>query len=280
MKLYNETAIITGSTEGIGKVIAELFLSEGCKVAICSRDVEKVKKTLSELKSKYGNSVIGYPCDVTKIENLEKLVAKTIDAFGSVRILVANAGINTKYGPFNCMSSAMVNENANAILSVNLIGVMNSIAAVMPKMKEQHYGRIITFSGAGVDRPINNMTIYSASKGGVVTFSKCLALELDENKDDIKINIFQPGMVKTKLTTTVDCVPNWKSSEEVKEDVEFVLEYLGGDIKKRTTKIIPYIIPETKTNGKLFRGFSLFKLIVNAIKMKRALKKKMKKKSN
>jgi len=274
MKLQNETAIITGSTEGIGKAIAELLLSEGCKVAISSRSEVKVKRTLNELKTKYGGSVIGYPCDVTKIEDLQRLVDKTIAAFGSIRILIANAGINTKYGPFSCMSSAMVDENTKAILGVNLIGVMNTIAAVMPTMKNQNYGRIITFSGAGVDRPIDNMSIYSASKGGVVTFSECLALEFKENFEDIKINIFQPGMIRTKLTTSVECVPNWKTSEDIKEDVEFVLEYLGGDIKKSTKKIIPFVLSKTKANGKTFRGFSLFKLIIKAIKMQRVLKKR------
>ncbi|MBN1330261.1 MAG: SDR family oxidoreductase [Candidatus Heimdallarchaeota archaeon] len=280
MKLENETAIITGSTEGIGKVVAEVFLSEGGKVAICSRSEQKVNQTLNELKAKYGDSVIGLPCDVTKTEDLKKLVDKTIAAFGSARILITNAAINTTYGPFSCLSPDLVTQNARNILDVNIIGVMNSIAAVLPKMIAQKYGRIITYSGAGVDRPIENMSIYTASKGGIVTFSECLALELEKNFNDIKLNIFQPGMLKTSLTTTVQCVPNWKSNDEIKKDVEFVLEYLGGDITKRVRKMIPYVLPKTKANGKTFRGFSLFILIIRAIKMKRALKKRIKQKSS
>ena len=274
MKLKNETAIVTGSTRGIGKQIAELLLKEGCKVTICSRSEEKVKYALAELQGKYGDSVIGYMCDVSKPEDVMMVVGQTINTFGSVRILVASAGLNTLYGPFDCMNPKMVKENAETILNTNLIGVMNSISAVMPYMNEQKYGRIITLSGGGVDRPIDNMAIYSASKGAVYTFSKCIALELDQKEADIRINIFQPGMIKTDLLSSVTCVPDWKTNEEIEENLEFALVYLGGDIEKSCKKVLPYVSPKCKSQGKLFRGYSLPKLIFNAIKMRRAMKKK------
>jgi short-subunit dehydrogenase len=277
MKLKNETALITGSTTGIGKQLAEILLKEGCKVAICSRSEENVKKTLSEFKEQFGDSVIGLPCDVNNPKDLKKIVDKTIEAFGSIRIMIANAGVNTIYGPFDCMDPEMVESNANAIIGANLIGTMNSIAAVLPQMNKQKYGRIITLSGGGADRPIDNMTIYSASKGGTVTFSKCLALELAEKEEDIKINIFQPGMLRTNLMTSFSCVPNWKSEEEIKENLEFILNYIDDDIEKRCLKVIPYILPETKSNGKSFRGFKLFKFIIRMIKMQREMKKRARK---
>lgn len=272
MKLTNETAIITGSTTGIGRALAELLLQEGCKVTICSRNKEKVQATLTELKQKYGESVIGFPCDVSNPEELQQLVKNTVKAFGSVRILIANAGINTIYGPFRCMSPEMVKMNAEKIFNVNLIGVMNSIASVLPEMMKQGYGRIITLSGAGADRPIDNMTIYTASKGGIVAFSKSLALELSQIGTDIKLNIFQPGMLRTNLTTTVECVPNWLDEKDIEKDVNIVLDYIGGDINKSTKKVLPYISPKCKDSGKLFRGFSVFKIIIGAIKMQRYMK--------
>lgn len=274
MRLQNETAIITGSTSGIGKKLAELFLREGCKVTISSRSKDKVDSTVKEFSKQFGDNVIGLACDVTNPADLEKLVNETITTFGSVRILIANAGLNTLYGPFDCMSPKMVKENADKIIGTNLIGTINTISAVLPQMKKQDYGRIITLSGGGADRPIDNMTLYSASKGGVVTFSKCLALELKESGLDIKLNIYQPGMLKTGLTTTVSCVPDWKPQEEVQKDLDFVLEYLGGDVEERTLPVIPYVLPETKDNGKDFRGFSLFKLITRAMKMQRHMKKR------
>ncbi|MHA1505364.1 MAG: SDR family oxidoreductase [Candidatus Heimdallarchaeota archaeon] len=197
-----------------------------------------------------------------------------------VRILVANAGLNTLYGPFECMPPKMVKENADLIIGVNLNGTINTISAVLPQMKKQEYGRLVTLTGGGADRPFENMTLYSASKGGVVAFSKCLALELEQSGLDIKLNIYQPGMIKTGLTTKVSCVPDWKSEEEVQEQLDFVLEYLGGDIEERTLPVIPYVMSDTKDNGKEFRGFGLFKFITRAMKMSRQMKKQERSKKN
>ncbi len=274
MKLKNETALITGSTAGIGKKLAELLLSEGCKVTISSRSQERVNKVLTEFKERFGDSIIGYPCDVNKGEDLKDIVEKTIGKFGSLRILIANAGVNSIYGPFDLMNSEMMESHARTIIETNLIGVMNSIAAVLPQMKKQKYGRIITLSGGGVDRPIENMTLYSASKGGVVTFSKCLAYELSDKEEDIKVNIFHPGMIRTNLMTSFECVPNWKTSEEIEEDLDFVVQHIGVDLEKSCSKIIPYVTPTCKANGKVFRGYRLFTLILRAIRMQRALKKR------
>ena len=276
MSMENETAIITGSTSGIGKKLAELFLRQGCKVAICSRSTEHVNATLSEFKPKFGSSVIGFPCDVSKPEDLNNLVEKVIADFGSIRILVANAGIEKNYGPFEYMPSEMAYENAKFIIGVNLIGMMNSIAVVLPQMKKQKYGRIITLSGGGADRPLPNMTIYSASKGGVVAFSKCFAEELKESnaKDgDIKINIFQPGMQRTGLTTHTDVVPGWMDVETVKKDSELVLNYLGGNLEESCRKVIPFVLPSCKKNGQLFHGFKIMKMIKGGMKLRKEMKK-------
>ena len=274
--MKNETAIITGSTSGIGKKLAELFLREGCKVAICSRSAEHVNATLSELKPEYGDSIIGFPCDVSKPEDLKSLVGEAMKAFGSIRILIANAGLEKNYGPFEYMPPEMVYENANIILGVNLIGMMNSIAAVLPQMKKQKYGRIITLSGGGADRPLPHMTIYSASKGGVVAFSKCFAEELKESnaKDsDIKINIFQPGMQRTGLTTRTDVVPGWMDAETVKRDSELVLKYLGGNIEESCRHVLPFVLPSCKKNGKVFRGFKIMSMIRGGTKLRKEMKR-------
>jgi 3-oxoacyl-[acyl-carrier protein] reductase len=275
MSMKNETGIITGSTSGIGKKLAEIFLKEGCKVAICSRGEEHVNTTLSEFKPEFGDSVIGIPCDVSKPEDLKNLVEKVVAAFGSIRILVANAGLNINYGPFEFMSPEMVYETAEEVLGVNLMGMMNIIAAVLPQMKKQKYGRIVTLSGGGVDRPITNMTIYSASKGGVVAFSKCFAEELkDINKrgSDIKINIFQPGMLKTGLYNLTDVVPGWMDVETVRRDSELVLQYLGGDIDETCSKVLPFVLPSCKKNGQIFRGFKISNMIKGGMKLRKEMK--------
>ncbi|MBY8981659.1 MAG: SDR family oxidoreductase, partial [Candidatus Lokiarchaeota archaeon] len=267
--MSNETAIITGSTSGIGKKIAELFLSEGCKVAICSRNEDNVKKTLLEFKERFGDSVIGEVCDVTNPSALTELIEKTINAFGSIRILVANAGLNLSYGPFHFLSLEKVASDAEIVIGTNLIGAINSIAAVIPQMKKQVYGRIVTLSGGGADRPIEHMTIYSASKGGVTAFSRCLAQEFKKEEEDIKINIFQPGMIKTNLSKVTNVIKEWKDEEQYKKEFDLIIKYVASDIGESCSKVIPFALPTCKANGKSFRGFSIKKLISGFRKIKK-----------
>ena len=275
MSMKNETAIVTGSTSGIGKKIAELLLREGCKVAICSRNENKVNETLAEFKEKFGDSVIGFPCDVSNPDNLKQLVKKVIEKFGSIRILVANAGVNLTYGPFEYMSLEKVSSDAQTVVGINLIGTIYTVAAVLPQMIKQGYGRIVALSGGGADRPVEHMTIYSASKGGVHSFCKCLAKELkkkEEKGSDIKINLFNPGMVKTNLYNALP-VEGWKDEQTYRRESSLVLKYVGNDIEESCSRIIPYVLPTCKKSGKFFRGFSIKKMISGFKKLRKEMQK-------
>ncbi len=270
--MKNETAIVTGSTSGIGKKIAELFLKEGCKVAICSRNETNVSRTLVEFKEKFGDSVIGAPCDVSDPMAVKSLVDKTIATFGSVRILVANAGVNLIYSPFQYISLDKANSDAKIMIGINLIGVINSVAAALPYMLKQEYGRIITLAGGGADRPVENMSIYSASKGGVLAFTKCLAEEFKKNENDIRINSFIPGMINTNLYKTAQVIEAWKDKKTHEREMELVKKYVMTDIEKSCGTVIPYTLPTCKKNGESFRGFSIMKLIRGFRKLSKELK--------
>lgn len=277
MIMKNETALITGSTSGIGKKIAEIFLREGCKVAICSRKESHVNQTLADLKERFGDSVIGAPCDVSDPTSLKSVVDKIFDAFGSIRVLVANAGLNLTYGPFEYIPVERVNSDAKVVIGTNLIGVMNSVAAVLPQMIQQGYGRIITLGGGGAERPIDNMTIYSASKGGVLAFSKCLAEEFKKTNRDIKINIFFPGMIDTNLNKSSQLIEAWKNTETYKREMDLILKYVANDIEESCSNVIPYALPTCKSNGKAFKGYSNVKLVKGFIKLGKELKQTEKK---
>ena len=270
--MINETAIVTGSTSGIGKKIAELFLKEGCKVTICSRNQTNVNQTVAEFEKQFGDSVIGVPCDVSDSDAVKNLIDKTIEAFGSIRILVANAGENLTYGPFQYLTLDQVNSDAKKIIGTNLIGTINSISAVLPQMIKQKYGRIITLSGGGADRPMENMTIYSASKGGVVAFSGCLAKELEKGDNDIKINIFQPGMIFTNLYN-VTLIEAWKDKESYDAEMELLKKYAKTDVEKSSMTVIPYALSTCKDNGKSFRGFPLAKMIRGFMRVSKEMKR-------
>lgn len=270
--MMNETALITGGTRGIGRQLAELFLQEGCKVAICARNAKEINETVGSFQSKYPNNIIGMSCDVGDPVAVHDMVKNIVQKLGSLRILVANAGIAGKYGPFIYFPPNTVKNEAEAIFNTNIFGVMNIIAAVIPYMQRQNYGRIITLSGGGADRPISNMSLYSASKGAVVAFSKCLAVELAEYTPEIHLNIFHPGMLKTHLTMDFDVVSGWRNLEDVRSESALVLQYLGGDLNSSCQAVIPYVLPSCKANGKLFRGFSLIKLIRGGLKLQKVMK--------
>jgi NAD(P)-dependent dehydrogenase (short-subunit alcohol dehydrogenase family) len=272
MLMENETALITGGTSGIGKKLAERFLLEGCKVAICSRGEDHVTSTVNDLKGSFGDRVIGFPCDVSNMASVLDAVDKTVAAFGSLRILVANAGLNSHYGPFRYFTQDQVAEDAKSVLGANLVGMMNAVHCALPHMLKQKYGRIITLSGGGADRPLEHMTIYSASKGGVLAFSKCLALELKQENADIKINILQPGMQRTGLTTgptRASMVAGWKSEQEIEKQMAIVLDNLGGDLDLVATKTLPFVLPSCAKSGTVIMGFSLGKLIKGVRKMQK-----------
>ena len=275
MQMKGETAIITGSTSGIGKKIAELFLKEGAKIAICSRNEKNVEKTVKELQKFYGNeNVIGFACDVSDMNSFMNGVDKTVKKFGTLRILVANAGLNNHYGPFTHLTPQQIQEDTKIVLGSNLIGTINTISAILPEMIKQRYGRIITLSGAGADskRPMKHMTIYSASKGGIVAFSKCLAEELDEKEEDITINIFQPGMIETNLGKNSVLVNNWIDEKKFRNENDLVLKLIGTDIDQSVKKVLPFVLPTCKENGKTFRGYSIRKMILGGRKLRKELK--------
>ena len=272
MKLTNNTAIVTGSTSGIGKKLAELLLQEGCKVVICSRNEERVQETVDAFKPKFGDSVIGFSCDVSDPASMNNLVHQTMEVFGSIEILIANAAVNTVYGPFEKLSQDELVSHAQTMIGINLLGTINSIYSVLPQMIKQKYGRIITFSGGGADRPLSNMALYSASKGGIVTFSQCLAEEFNDRPEDIKINIFQPGMIKTNLGHDIQLVKGWVSQEEFDRETSLVFDLMGTDIEESCSKAIPLVLPTYKNNGESIRGFSIRKMISGGRKLRKAMK--------
>ncbi|MHA1794451.1 MAG: SDR family NAD(P)-dependent oxidoreductase [Promethearchaeota archaeon] len=190
--LDGKVAIITGSGRGIGKAIAIKFIEEGCKVTINDIDQDVCDATAEELK-KLGGDVIACKADVTNPEEVQKMVDDTVKAFGTVHILVNNAGITR-----DAMVHKMDDKLFNFIMNVNLKGTFVCTQKVVPIMKEQKYGKIVnTASTTGMMGNIGQ-TNYAAAKGGVIGFTKALAREL--SLDKICVNCYGPGFIETRLT--------------------------------------------------------------------------------
>jgi NAD(P)-dependent dehydrogenase (short-subunit alcohol dehydrogenase family) len=190
--LDDKVAIITGSGRGIGKAIAELFVKEGAAVTVNDIDGDVCQETAQELVDA-GYKAIACKADVTNIDEVQAMVDATVEAFGTVDILINNAGI-TK----DAMLHKMDDKLWNFIVDINLFGTINCCKAVMPIMIAKKSGHIVTTaSTVGMSGNVGQAN-YAAAKGGVIGFTKALSRELSLSK--INVNCYCPGFIATRLT--------------------------------------------------------------------------------
>jgi 3-oxoacyl-[acyl-carrier protein] reductase len=198
MKLKNLNALITGGSQGLGKVIAEHFLREGANVALCARGENELSATRDELTKKFpAQKVFAQTCDVSNESQVNALVAYALQTLGSLDALVLNAGI---YGPMGATESVPLDEWRRA-LDINLFGVLLPCRAVIPHFKKAGRGKIVVLSGGGATNPLPNISGYAASKAAVIRLMETLSEELKSFHVDV--NAIAPGALATRLVDEV-----------------------------------------------------------------------------
>ena len=198
MKLQNQNALITGGSQGLGKVIASHFLTAGANVVLCARNEAELFATRDELARQFpGQKVLARACDVANEAQVNALVAFTLQELGSLDALVLNAGI---YGPMGDTESVSLDEWRRA-LDINLFGVLLPCRAVIPHFKNAARGKIVILSGGGATNPLPQISAYAASKAAVVRLMETLALELQ--KFNVDVNAIAPGALATRLVDEV-----------------------------------------------------------------------------
>lgn len=192
--LDGKVAIVTGSARGIGFGIAKVLSSKGASIVITDVMEDAAKEAVKEIEQS-GGKAIYVVSDVSKLEDAEKIVSSTLDAFGQIDILVNNAGINR-----DMMAHKMTEEAWDAVIAVNLTGVYHCIRAVLNYMRERGYGRIINISSAGWQGNIGQAN-YAAAKAGVIGITKTIAKE--NARKGITCNAICPGFIETTMTTSI-----------------------------------------------------------------------------
>jgi NAD(P)-dependent dehydrogenase (short-subunit alcohol dehydrogenase family) len=189
--LTGKVAIITGSSRGIGKAIAERMAEQGAKVVISSRKAGPCEEVAAAINEKRPGHAIAVPANISSKEDLQRLVDETRSAFGKVDILVCNAASNPYYG-----SQLDIGDDAfNKILSNNIVANNWMIQMVAPEMKERKDGAIIIVSSIGGLRGSTVIGAYCISKAADMQLARNLAQELGPH--NIRVNCIAPGLVKT-----------------------------------------------------------------------------------
>jgi len=189
--LNNKIAIVTAASQGLGKASALALAREGAAVVICSRRQKEIAEAAKEIRETTGATVVPMVADVTKLEDIKCLVLETKQQFGTVHVLVNNAG-----GPPVGTISSLTDEDWQKGHELTLMSMVRLTREVLPMMTEQRWGRIITIVSIAAKQPINELLLSSAIRPGILGLIKVLANL--HAKDNITINTICPGNVLTK----------------------------------------------------------------------------------
>ena len=210
MKIENSILIITGASSGIGKATAHKLAENGAKVVLMARSEDELNDLKTEIEKNGGEALV-VTGDVTKMEDFENVVTKTKEKFGTVNGLINNAGLM----PLSFVEKLKTDE-WDKMVDVNIKGVLNGVAAVLPELKANKGGNIINISSMAAHRYFPGGAVYCATKAAVKMFSEGLRQELAP-KYGINITSIEPGAVATNLTSTI-------TDDDIKEMMKEMFE--------------------------------------------------------
>ena len=238
--LEGKTAIITGAARGIGKAIALKFAAQGCNVAFTDLAINELALATEKELQAFGVQAKGYASNAANFADTQTVVEEIVKDFGRVDILVNNAGI-TK----DTLLMRMTEDQWDAVINVNLKSCFNFTKAVQSTMLKQKGGSIINMSSVVGISGNAGQSNYSASKAGMIGFTKSIAKELGSR--NIRSNAIAPGFIITEMTHVLseEVKKQWEASIPLRrggspEDVANVCVFLGSDLSSYVTgQVIP-----------------------------------------
>ncbi|MCB9223284.1 MAG: 3-oxoacyl-[acyl-carrier-protein] reductase [Crocinitomicaceae bacterium] len=233
--LDGKVAIITGASRGIGKAIAQRFIEEGAKVAFTYLSSEEKAKALEAELTANGGEAKGFKSNASDFDAAQKLVDDVVEAYGTVDVLVNNAGI-TKDNLLMRMSE----EDWDEVINTNLKSAFNLTKAVIRPMLKARQGSIINMSSVVGVSGNPGQANYAASKAGMIGFTKSVAQELGSR--NIRCNAIAPGFIETEMTAALDeaVVQGWRDGIPMKRggtpvDVANTTVFLASDLSGYVT---------------------------------------------
>ena len=225
----DKCALITGATRGIGKQIAITLAKQGYNIALNYRkENEELENTKKEIE-KIGVQVLAVKGDVANFENCENFVKQVIERFGQIDVLVNNAGITR-----DMLLMRMKKEDFEQVIDTNLVGTFNVTKNVVPYMMKARSGRIINISSVVGISGNAGQTNYSASKAGIIGFTKSLAKEIASR--NILVNAVAPGFIETNMTDVLKDDVKQEIAKNIPlkrmgttQDVANVVKFLASD---------------------------------------------------
>ena len=213
MELIGKVALVTGGAQGIGKAVALLLARKGADIVVSDVNLEKAEETSKEIQS-LGRKAMAIKADVSRVDDVEGMVHAILEKFGKIDILINNAGIAR-----DKLILRMTEEDWDAVLAVNLKGTFNCTKAVIKHMSKQRSGKVVNIASVVGEMGNAGQANYSASKAGVIGFTKTVAREFAQR--GINVNAIAPGYIQTPMT---DVLPD-KAKEELKRMIP--MERLG-----------------------------------------------------
>jgi NAD(P)-dependent dehydrogenase (short-subunit alcohol dehydrogenase family) len=193
--LKDKVVLVTGASKGIGKAVAEAFAAEGAKVAIAARGAEELEKAAREISKSTGSEVIGIPADSTKADDIVRMTNAAVQRFGTVHVLVNNAGGVGEFAPFETLTD----DDWLNVLNLNVLFAVRATRTVLPYMQKQKWGRIINISSESGTQPDAFMPHYNASKAALNNLTKSLSKAYAQ--DGILVNTVSPAFIMTPLVS-------------------------------------------------------------------------------
>jgi 3-oxoacyl-[acyl-carrier protein] reductase len=220
--INGKIVLVTAASRGLGRGCAEQLAAEKCRVAICARDGAAAKQAAEEISTAAATQVYGFVADVSKTEDINRLLDEVKLSLGDPEILVTNAG----GPPPGTFATTQLTEYEKA-LNLNLMSAVHLIHGVAPAMKTNGWGRIIAITSISVKQPIGNLLLSNMARAGLTGFLKTIATELAPH--GITVNALLPG---THKTSRIDQLAQHLADQQNQSQKEVIQEMMAANPSK------------------------------------------------